>query len=263
MHVTPLIAYASDMKHLVILLLAYSRFANAFVSPAAPSSNARRTELRVVVSPGVNIALVSSSLAILTGYHIRLGLEEQRHEQDGEVKSWRQYQADARELWARHVRETEGWLYAIQSLRNAITTQTFLASTVLSLLTLITGRIWDILRNTTIKYERRLLVVQLATISGTMLFSANQFLQGVRLMTHVGFMFPVKNDSKVDNIMRQTEACQWLGLRAMYLSTAPIAWVVGGSRAFFASSIALIAFFRQLDKKPEGLGYEEFQGSFI
>ena len=82
-------------------------------------------------------------------------------------------------------------------------------------------------------------------------------------MTHVGFMFPVKNDSKVDNIMRQTEACQWLGLRAMYLSTAPIAWVVGGSRAFFACSIALIAFFRQLDKKPEGLGYEEFQGSFI
>lgn len=254
--------YASDMKHLVILLLAYSRFANAFVSPAAPSSNARCTELRVV-SPGVNIALVSSSLAILSGYHIRLGLEEQRHEQDGDVKSWRQYQADARELWARHVRETEGWLYAIQSLRNAITTQTFLASTVLSLLTLITGRIWDILRNTTIKYERRLLVVQLATISGTMLFSANQFLQGVRLMTHVGFMFPVKNDSKVDNIMRQTEACQWLGLRAMYLSTAPIAWVVGGSRAFFACSIALIAFFRQLDKKPEGLGYEEFQGSFI
>jgi hypothetical protein len=33
--------------------------------------------------------------------------------------------------------------------------------------------------------------------------------------------------------------------------------------AFFACSVALIAFFRRLDKKPEGLGYEEFQGSFI
>jgi hypothetical protein len=160
-------------------------------------------------------------------------------------------------------RETEGWLYAIQSLRNAITAQTFLASTVLSLLTLITGKVWDILRSASNKWERRLLIIQLLSISATMLFSANQFLQGVRLMTHVGFMFPVKNDSKVDNIMRKTESCQWLGIRSMHLSLAPIAWVVGGSRAFFATSLALIIFFRQLDKKPEGLGYEEFQASNI
>lgn len=107
------------------------------------------------------------------------------------------------------------------------------------------------------------MIVQLVLIAGTMLYSANQFLQGVRLMTHAGFMFPVKNDSKVDNIMRQTESCQWLGLRAMYLSLAPIAWVVGGSRAFFATSLALITFFRRIDQKPEGLGYEEFQASNI
>lgn len=166
-------------------------------------------------------------------------------------------------LQQNHSRETEGWLYAVQTLRNAITAQTFLASTVLSLLTLITGKVWDILRSASSKWERRLLIIQLLSISATMLFSANQFLQGVRLMTHLGFMFPVKNDSKVDNIMRKTESCQWLGLRAMYLSLAPIAWVIGGSRAFFATSLALISFFRQLDKKPDGLGYEEFQASYI
>lgn len=82
-------------------------------------------------------------------------------------------------------------------------------------------------------------------------------------MTHAGFMFPVKNDSTVDNIMRKTESCQWLGLRAMYLSIAPIAWVVGGSRTFFSSSLVLVYFFHKVDKKPEGLGDEEFQGSFI
>jgi len=58
---------------------------------------------------------------------------------------------------------------------------------VLSLLTLITGRIWDILRNETDVWQRRLLTVQLANIYIFMLLSAYQFLQGVRLMTHAGF----------------------------------------------------------------------------
>ena len=83
-------------------------------------------------------------------------------------------------------------------------------------------------------------------------------------MTHAGFMFPVNpKDTKVDKIMRQTQNCQWLGLRSMYISLAPIAWVVGGSRAFFVVSSLLIQFFRSIDKKPEGLGYEEFQAGNI
>mmetsp|Transcript_3863 Transcript_3863/g.6680 ORF Transcript_3863/g.6680 Transcript_3863/m.6680 type:complete len:259 (+) Transcript_3863:42-818(+) len=258
------------MKLLILLLVSLS--ATAFVTHTSyPSvirdkqANCRQricTEIRAV-SPGVNIALVTSSVALLSGYHIRLSLEEKNNQEQGSCVTWRQYQADAREQWARHVKDTDGWLYAIQTLRNAMTAQSFLASTVLSLLTLITGKVWDILRSASNKWDRRLLIVQLLTISATMLFSANQFLQGVRLMTHAGFMFPVKNDTKVDNIMRKTESCQWLGLRSMYISLAPIAWVVGGGRAFFSSSVALILFFRQIDKKPEGLGYEEFQASYI
>ncbi len=217
------------------------------------------------VPPKLNAILVISSIAILVGYHLNLFRKEFKSENSsGASKTWRQYQADTREDWARYVRETEGWLYAIQSLRNAITAQTFLATTVLSLLTLITGRIWDILRLASNTTERRLLTVQLTSIAMTMLVSAYQFLQGVRLMTHAGFMFPVKkNDTKVDNIMRQTQNCQWLGLRWMYVSLGPIAWVVGGSRAFFIAAVTLLQFFRSIDKKPEGLGYEEFQGSAI
>ena len=78
--------------------------------------------------------------------------------------------------------------------------QQFLATTVLSLLTLITGKMWDILRVATTQWERRLLTVQIVSISMPMLFSSYQFLQGVRLMTHAGFMFPVKNDTRVDNV---------------------------------------------------------------
>ena len=210
----------------------------------------------------MQVVLVISSICILAGYHMNLFWKENR----GGKKTWRQYQADIREDWSKHVRQTEGWLYAIQSLRNAITAQTFLATTVLSLLTLITGKIWDILRSieTIHVLERRLLTIQLACIALPMLFSAYQFLQGVRLMTHVGFMFPVygssndnnnsnRDNTEVDKIMRQTEFCQWLGLRFMYISLGPISWVVGGSRAFFISSIGLLQFFRSIDRQPEGM----------
>ena len=217
------------------------------------------TQLNAALSPAVNVALISSSIAILSGYHINL----LQKELNSETKTWRQYQADTREEWSRHVRETEGWLYGIQSMRNAMTAQTFLASTVLSLLTLITGRMWDILRTTSNLWESRLLTVQLASISMTMLFSAYYFLQGVRLMTHAGFMFPVVKDTSVDIIMRKTQNCQWLGLRWMYISLAPIAWVVGGSRAFFVVACLLFQFFRSIDKKPEGVSYEDFQGMNI
>ena len=148
------------------------------VIDGAASQSTFSTQLNASLSPTVNIALISSSVAILSGYHLNL----LQKELNSDTKTWRKYQADTREKWARHVRETEGWLYGIQSLRNAMTAQTFLASTVLSLLTLITGRVWDILRKASNIWERRLLTVQLASISLWMLLSAYQFLQGVRLM---------------------------------------------------------------------------------
>jgi uncharacterized membrane protein len=222
------------------------------------------------ISPLLESLFVACSILILAGYHAKLFAKEKAVEtkssgfQSKKVKTWRQYQADTREDWARHVRNTEGWLYAIQTLRNAITSMQFLATTVLSLLTLITGRMWDLLRSTKNMATRRLLTLQLISIVLPMLFSAYQFIQAVRLMTHAGFMFPVKADNtKVDNIMRQTQNCQWTGLRWMYLSLAPISWAVGDSRILLLTSLGLLIFFKSIDKQPEGLGYDEFQGSGI
>ena len=211
--------------------------------------------ISTLASPAVqNVALISSSIAILGSYHINLYLRER----NSTIKTWRQYQADTREDWSNYVRDTEGWLYAIQAMRNAMVAQQFLATTVLSLLTLITGKMWDILRSESDIWRRRLLTVQLASISMTMLFSSYQFLQGVRLMTHAGFMFPVKkSNNKVDNIMRKTQNCQWLGLRWMYLSVAPIAWVVGGSRTFFLISCLLFKFFSSIDQQPTGTNRDD------
>jgi hypothetical protein len=86
-------------------------------------------------------AYPAAGLVVLIGYHAQLFFRERNG-----MKSWRKAQADMRQAWSAYVRETEGWLYAVQTLRNAITANTFLATTVLSLLTLIAGRIWDMLR---------------------------------------------------------------------------------------------------------------------
>ena len=86
----------------------------------------------------------------------------------------------------------------------------------------------------------------------------------VCLKTHVGFIFPVKpEDTTADGLMRATQNCQWLGLRLLYVSLAPISWVIGGSRAFFTVSCLLLQFFRSIDRKPESLGYEQFQAEGI
>ena len=227
---------------------------------SSSSSAEAVSSISAAVPPKLQALLVLSSVLVLAGYHINLFVKERNSNE----KTWRAYQAEARENWSRHVRTTEGWLYAVQTLRNAITAQTFLATTVLSLLTLITGRLWDILRALPRGAERRLLTVQLISVALTMLLSAYQFLQGVRLMTHAGFLFPVVSEGTVvDNIMRRSQNCQWSGLRYMYCSLGPITWAVGGSRAFFVTSICLLQFFRKIDRKPKGMGYEAFQGGGI
>lgn len=205
-----------------------------------------------IVTPNqaVDVTAILFGVLFLVGYHFNLF----RKEREGE-RTWRSAQADVRERWSQYVRENEQWLYAIQTLRNAITAQTFLSTTVLSLLTVIGGRLWDIIRNLSeMSTEKKYLVTQFALVTVSMLTSAYHFLQSARLMTHAGFMFPVDpKKTKVDNIMRKTQNAQWLGLRFLYISVGIISWVVGGPRAFFISSLLLTLFFRKIDRVPEGV----------
>jgi len=199
----------------------------------------------------VDFAAVIFGCLILAVYHLQL----YRLESQGEKRTWRSTQADNREKWSSFVRKTEGWLYAVQTLRNAITAQTFLSTTVLSLLTVITGRLWEIIRKLDAKSDyRKYLIVQLTMVASSMLTSAYHFLQSARLMTHAGFMFPIDPKStKVDRIMRKTQNAQWLGLRWLYLSAATISWVVGGPKIFLVSSLLLTTFFQKIDRVPEGV----------
>lgn len=224
------------------------------------------TQLQILRNAIPNSVYLGTSIALLLGYHVRLyrietssasSLSSSSSSEKVLTPTWRTTQANTRALWSKHVRETEGWLYAVQTLRNAITANTFLATTVLSLLTVIGGKIWDLIRSTsTNKKLRQLLMAQLGAVSFTMLSSAYHFLQSARLMTHAGFMFPVSKGTKVDRIMMKSQNAQWLGLRWLYVSLAMISWAVGGEQLLFLSSLALIRFFSNVDRAPSDMKEE-------
>eukprot|EP00980_Cylindrotheca_fusiformis_P020229 scaffold7316_cov123-Cylindrotheca_fusiformis.AAC.4 len=203
----------------------------------------------------VNLGPVLLGAFFLIGYHVHLFQKEKSGR-----RTWRISQADTREEWSKYVRSTQQWLYAIQTLRNAITAQTFLATTVLSLLTVIGGRLWELVRKMSPSQDgRRILVTQFVVVASCMLASAYQFLQAARLMTHAGFMFPVDpSKTNVDKIMRQSENAQWTGLRFLYSSVGVIVWIVGGPKASFVSSCLLALFFRKIDQVPEELYSEVY-----
>ena len=201
------------------------------------------------------------SILILGGYHVKLW----KAERNGKL-TWRSSQAKTREKWATYVRETEQWLYAIQTLRNAITANTFLATTVLSLLTVISGKLWEMIRNlqktagagSSSMVSYRILTIQFTSIALCMLMSAYEFLQSARLMTHAGFMFPVNpKTTKVDAIMRKSQTSQWLGLRYLYVSLSFICWTIGGEYGFLLSSLGLVRFFQRMDRVPMNLDSDD------
>jgi uncharacterized membrane protein len=151
--------------------------------------------------PSLRSAAVCAGASLHVAYHLRLA----RREEQG-VPSWRTEQALTRERWAAFVLDTKGWLYAVQTLRNAITANTFLASTQISLFTLVIGFLWQSSQSpgalaaraaagqasaalfewSPLQVALARLFVQFGTIATLLLCSAYQFLQSARLMTHAG-----------------------------------------------------------------------------
>ena len=216
----------------------------------------------------VSIDSISLCIGFVTlfGYHFQLWLRE-TSKTNRKRNTWRSVQADTRERWSNYVQETEGYLYAIQTMRNAITAMTFLSTTVLSLLTVIVGRLWEVLKSTNVattaknNNARLLLISQMSIVTTLMLTSAYQFLQSARLMTHAGFMFPVetttdkvkRSKNTVGRVMRKSQNAQWFGLRFLYLSFPILSWIVGGPIVFGITSILLRIFLGNVDKVPIGL----------
>lgn len=142
----------------------------------------------------------------------------------------------------------------------AITTNTVLASTMVSLCTFVVGYALQLLRDA---FSLRLLL-QFGSLALLLLCSAYEFLQSARLMTHAGFMFPVATgDSKqcaskqclspaaVEQVMAESENTQWAGLRFLYLAVNAAVWIIGGEWAFLCGCIATTRlFFARIDQPP-------------
>lgn len=236
------------MRTTVALLLLLVSCAEAFAlhsptqqrRPLSPAAAFLPTLLlpssKSVLVPSKRVACVGGGIVSLAVYHLVL-LTSKR-------PNWKTVQADTRHAWATHVHETEGWLYAVQTMRNAITACTFLSTTVLSLLTVITGKL---LQQTESSIYGRLRFTILAL---TMLISAFEFLQSARLLTHAGFMFPVVASETVAVLLRKSSIAQWLGLRWLYLSVAGSVWLLAGEIPFLWTSLLLVVFFRSIDQAP-------------
>lgn len=238
------------MRTALALLLAAA--AEALVTPLPEAAFA------LAAQPRARAAALALGVANQVSYHVSL----ERRERNG-AASWRGTQALARRRWTRHVFATEGWLYAVQTLRNGITANTFLASTVLTIFTLSCG---SFLGAAPAAARTRLRLAQIAGAALCLLGSAYSFSQSARLMTHAGFMFPVAADCDggnvcdlddaalsraiVENVVVRSHRLQWSGWRYLYLSSGVGAWVVGGEYVALAVSLALSAFFAREDRCP-------------
>ena len=191
-------------------------------------------------------------VANIAGYHVLM----RKSEAEG-APSWRKSQGETRVEWARHVFETEEWTYAIQTLRNAITTNAFLASTVLTLSGLSIGALWKtVVATIGLGFWRTPEFWQLASAGGCLLLSAYSFSQSARLMVHAGFMFPVAarggavSRAAVEAVMVRSHVLQWGGWRWLYLGAWVATWVLGGEYVACASSFALTFLLMTEDRKP-------------
>ena len=183
-------------------------------------------------------ATVAAGAANLAFYQLQMSRRERRG-----ADSWRKTQAAARVDWCRHVFATEGWLYAVQTLRNGITANTFQAATVLTLGGLSVGQL------------KQASHVQVASVVCCLVASAYTFSQIAPLILHASFCFPVaavdpQQRAAVEKIMVRSHRLQWMGWRWLYHVAWPVAWLAGGRAGSLGASLALTLFFAREDRAP-------------
>jgi len=208
----------------------------------------------------LKLGAAAVSAASMARYHYNLEMKPPE-------ETWKGSQAEIRSKWAKHVFDNEEWLYAIQTLRNAITSNTFYASTVLSLFALGAGRAFQAVQTMRTVHDPKshfmrgsfesLQGYRVATLLLLLLGSAYKFAQAARTMTHAGFMFPTAPLPLLQKMMRKSENSQWGGLRYLYLSMGGVVWVIWGDLPFAVALFLLRRFFIKIDgtlEKVMGVG---------
>ena len=272
--------------HTLVVVFSLAAGAHGFSRPILSSRVRRAPPATMVVVPSPLVALPAplvlcraASVALGAGnlaqYHLRLS----RLEKEGQP-TWRAVQAATRASWVTYVRANaglQGYTYAIQTLRNAITACVALTGTMLTAFTVT----MTYLR--TVKAELEWLVLlQFSSTGLLLLFSSYFFLQSARAMTHAGFMFPVAADPDAGEVpptkispealaaggwrpnaiyalrprsievtMAKSETAQWAGLRFLYLAITGVVWICGGEIAFFVATLAMRRFLAGIDRPPE------------
>jgi len=154
---------------------------------------------------------------------------------------WSSQNAEARAVWTRYILEKGDYILGVQTLRNGLTSASFFSSACFTTLSLLIG----LASRKTLSF---LELVKYGSTSLLLVAAALAYLQSVRYMNTVAFLFQVANDQRDEGTSRGTVMLlmvlshhMWTaGERMLYLLVPSVAWLVGGGPAMFAVSLAIL-----------------------
>mmetsp|Transcript_21772 Transcript_21772/g.36022 ORF Transcript_21772/g.36022 Transcript_21772/m.36022 type:complete len:318 (+) Transcript_21772:20-973(+) len=156
--------------------------------------------------------------------------------------TWRNSSTRSRALWAMQICETKNTILGVQTLRNALSTAGFLCTTATGIVSVVVSLAYqhsEWSANRVLKYASAI-----ALLAG----SALSFIQSMRYLTNVAFLFPVALDPrdpvvtvrKVGSVMIVAHKFWWLGLRCLYVALPSLLWITFGPLAMLGSSLVLL-----------------------
>lgn len=174
--------------------------------------------------------------------------------------AWSSQNAEARAVWTRYILEKGDYILGVQTLRNGLTSASFFSSACFTTLSLLIG----LASRKTLSF---LELVKYGSTSLLLVAAALAYLQSVRYMNTVAFLFQVANDQRDEGTSRGTVMLlmvlshhMWTaGERMLYLLVPSVAWLVGGGPAMLAVSLAIlpVLYFKDLPAPTNLLAEDE------
>lgn len=185
---------------------------------------------------GLDVPLSVAGWGVLAAYQ----LYAQRF-----TSAWATQNAESRAVWTRYILEKGDYILGVQTLRNALTSASFFASACFTSLSLLIGIASS---RGGIGEMAKLAVIKFATVGLLLVGAALSYLQSVRYMNTVAFLFQVANDQRDETCSRGTvmvlmclsQNCWAAGEKMLYLLVPAVAWLIGGGPALLLLSVCML-----------------------
>jgi uncharacterized membrane protein len=199
--------------------------------------------------------IVAVSLAAVVGYHIYFLNELRRHPDKvtlGRAKGWRQN-------WVAHMVARKDYILAVQSLRNLVTSASFLATTAMLISAGILGFLSNSDKDIYLIHELNflgeinstLITIKLLALLINFLLSFFNFSMCIRYYNYVAILIPIAS-SEPDNPESATATRYFargamhyaVGMRGYYYAVPLVLWMFGPVWFALGSVLLLVALYR-------------------